>query len=130
MKKIITLFLTSALLLTACGGGAPVIDNETLDANPEVADISAAWQNLVDAAENEDCEAFLEGMRLSVDATEEDCPAAFEYLADYAGVEWSKTEWNASGGKAKIYEIDGGSITGLILNEATGVWGADEKFWE
>lgn len=130
MKKLITLILASSLLLTACGGAAPVIDGETLDANPEVAEISAAWQGLADAAANEDCEAFLEGIRLSVDATEEDCSAAFEYFADYAGVDWSKTEWNASGGKAKIYQVDSGSITGLILNESTGVWGADSKFWE
>lgn len=130
MKKLITLLLATSLLFTACGGGMSVIDDETLSANPELKDIAVAWQGMVDAAADQDCAVFLEGVRVSVNATEEDCPAAFEYLSDYAGVEWSKTEWNATGGKAKIYEIDGGSITGLILNEATGVWGADSKFWE
>lgn len=131
MKRIVSVLALSALFLTACGAGLSVIDSETLKTYPEVKGIATSWQHLVDAAKSEDCEKFLSYMRNSLLLTEEACPAAFEYFADGAPeIDWSKTEWTADGGKAKIFKLGSGSLSGFILNTATDVWGADTVFWE
>ncbi len=132
MKKFTALIILSALFLTACvGTSLTVIDDETLATYPELEDIAVAWEALADAAEAEDCEAFLAQMRSSLQLTEEDCPSAFEYYEDgVPPIEWEKTQWNADMGKAKIYEVNSGSITSFILNGATDVWGADTIFWD
>lgn len=129
MTKITSLIL-SALLLTACGQNYTVVDEETLDTNPELEGIVTAWQNLVDAGVNDDCDAVLEQMRSSLNMTEETCPEAFEYLKDAPEVDWSKTDWNESAGKAKIYKLNGGSITSFILDTSDDTWRADSFFWE
>jgi hypothetical protein len=128
MKKLTSLLIISALFLTACG--LTVIDSETLSSYPELKGPATSWQALSDAAQAEDCETFLGYMRASLQLTEEICPAVFEYFEDAPVVEWEKTEWNASGGKVKIYELDKGSITGMIHNTAEDTWGADTLFWE
>jgi hypothetical protein len=130
MKRIFLSLTIFTLLLTACGSSLTVIDGETLSSNPELKGVAESWQGIVDAAATQDCERFLSHMRSSLQLTEEDCTDAFEYLEDVPEIDWARTEWNSSGGKAKIYKMESGSLTGFILNEANDVWGADEKFWE
>jgi hypothetical protein len=131
MKKIAALTVLLTIALTACVGTSyTVIDSDTLTAHPELKGVVESWQGMVDAAEVDDCETFLSYMRVSLGLDEEACPNALEFMADAPPVDWEKTEWNSTGGKAKIYELESGSITGFILNEATGEWGADELFWE
>lgn len=128
MKKIAFLLL-STLLFTACGQTYTVADPETIEANPDLAGVIDSWQRLVDAGAEEDCAAILEQMRSSLNLTEEACPAAIEYLKNAPEVDWEKTDWNATGGKAKIYELDGGSITAFLLEESDDTWRADSAFW-
>lgn len=131
MKKIISLALLSTLLLAACGSKIDVATQEIIDAHPELEGPILAWQSLVDAAEKEDCETFLDGMRLSLQLTEESCPDAFAFFADHVpAIDWERTEWNADGGKAKIYEVESGSLTSFILDTAKNKWRADSQFWE
>ena len=131
MKRTLSILALSALFLTACGTRLSGIYSETLKTYPEVKGIATSWQNLVNAAEAEDCEKFLTYMRGSLLLTEEACPAAFEYFANGAPeIDWTKTEWTADGGKAKIFKAGSGSLSGFILNTATDVWGADTVFWE
>ena len=129
MKKIAFLLLGISLL-TACSQDYTVVDEETLDTNPELEGVVTAWQNLVDAGAEEDCDAVLEQMRSSLNMTEESCPEAFAYLKDAPEVDWSKTDWNESAGKAKIYKMNGGSITAFILDTSDDTWRADSFFWE
>lgn len=130
MKRLIALLTLGMLALTACGTSLTVIDSETLKAYPEVKGVAQSWQGMVDAAQANDCETFLSYMRLSLQLDEEACPAALAYMTDAPEIDWARTEWNATGGKARIYVVNGGGLTGFILNEATDVWGADEVFWE
>ena len=129
MKRI-SLFVLSALLLTACSSNLTVADKDTLKAYPELEGAIWAWQSMVDSAAAEDCKTFLENMRLTLKLTEEACPAAFKYFEEAPIVDWSRTDWSSSGGKAKIYEMGSGSIASFILNEADNSWRADEIFWE
>ena len=129
MKRI-ALFTLTALLLAACNSGLTVADKDVLKTYPELEGTIWAWQSMVDSADAEDCEAFLENMRITLNLTEEVCPAAFAYFEETPIVDWSRTDWSASGGKAKIYEMGGGSIASFINNEADGSWRADEVFWE
>ena len=129
MKRISFLVLFT-LLLTACGSSLTVADKDTLKEYPELEGTIWAWQSMVDSAAAEDCATFLENMRLTLDLTEEACPAAFEYFEETPLVDWSRTDWSSSGGKAKIYEMGGGSIASFIHNEADNSWRADEIFWE
>jgi len=131
MKKLFSLFILSTFLLTACGGGIEVADKVVMSEHPELEGVIGSWQAMVNAAEKEDCEAFLDYMRVASNSTVEDCPDAFEYMADGGPVvDWDRSEWNSTMGKVKIYKAESGSITSFILNEATDVWGADSKFWE
>lgn len=129
MNKIISLIL-GAFFLTACGQNYTVVDEETLNTNPELEGVVSAWQNLVDAGTDENCDAVLEQMRSSLNMTEESCPDAFEYLKTAPEVDWSKTDWNESAGKAKIYKMNGGSITSFILDTSDDTWRADSFFWQ
>lgn len=128
MKKI-SIFLATVALLTACTK-ITVADREILKNNPELKGPILAWQAMVDTAAEEDCEAFLETVRLTLKLTEEVCPAAFSYFENAPEVAWERTEWSTTNGKAKIYEKDGGSITSFILNEADDSWRSDQVFWE
>ena|GEM_PF-1545958 len=136
MKRIISLLtisaLTATLLLTSCGGpNVTVADDEIMKNHPELEGVIYAWQGLVDAAAADDCETFIAGMRLSTQTDETACPEALEFLTNKEPeIDWAATQWSSTMGKAKIYNSHGGSVTGYILNEATDVWGADEKFWE
>lgn len=90
-----------------------------------------AWEALVEAAEAKDCDAVLAQMRISLKLESEACPDIFEYFEDGApDIDWSRTEWSTTGGKAKIYELGSGSITSFIHNEADDTWKNDELFWE
>lgn len=131
MKKIAALTIIASLVLAACGSSLYVIDSETLKFYPEVEDLARDWQGLAEAAQAENCEAVEEYMRIATNFTEEDCSDVFEYFVEGAPeVDWAKTEWTSSMGKAKIFELEGGSIGGFVLNEAEGVWGAEDRFWE
>lgn len=129
MKRFTILFL-SALLLTACAPKLTVADKDILKEYPELEGTIWAWQSMVDSTAAEDCAGFLENMRITLDLTEEVCPAAFDYFKEAPVVDWSRTDWSTSGGKAKIYEMGGGSIASFILNESDNSWRADEVFWE
>lgn len=131
MKSFLSLLLGTALLLTACStSNLSVADPEILDTHPELEGPILAWQGMVDAAAEEDCAAFLEYMRITLKLTEEVCPAAFEYLEKAPEVNWERTDWSTSGGKAKIYSVEGGSITSFIHNEADDSWRSDQLFWQ
>lgn len=131
MNKLISLTILSTLLLAACGTSIDVADKETIKANPDLKGAIHAWQGLVDAAEDEDCEAFLDNIRKTIGVTEADCPAAFAYFAGGAPiVDWDKTDFNSTGIKAKIYEMDRGSITSFIHDTSSDEWRAETVFWE
>lgn len=131
MKRFFALIFLSGLLLTSCGGPSySVAEPEVLKEYPELVGAINTWQAMVDAADSEDCTAFLDAMRISLKLTDEVCPAAFEYLNDVPQVDWSRTEWSSTGGKAKIYKFEGGSITSFIHNEADDSWRSDTIFWE
>lgn len=129
MKALSTL-LALSLLLTACGTSINVADKETIDAYPELKPVMLAWQGLVEAATEKNCTATLEYMRLTLKVDEEACPDIFAYFETVPEIDWARTDWSSSGGKAKIYELDGGSIASFIHNEADDSWRSDEKFWE
>ncbi len=130
MKKLISLSILTSLLLAACSS-VDVADKEIIKANPDLKGAIHAWQGLVDAAEAEDCEEFMNHMRKTIGMTEEDCPAAFAYFADGAPiVEWEKTDFSTTGIKAKIYEDGSGSITSFIHDTANNEWRSELKFWE
>jgi hypothetical protein len=132
MKRITSLLIFSAILLTACGGqNITVADPEVMNEYPEQKGIIQAWQTIVDAAESGDCETFLSQTRLTLKLEEADCVPAFEFMNSRdLIIDWSRTEWSTGNGKAKIYELEKGSLTSLVLNSATDVWGIEEVFWE
>lgn len=129
MKRFYLIAVLS-LILSGCGNSLTVIDSETLNKYPELEGAATAWQSMVDSAEAKDCIGFLENMRLTLKLTEDVCPAAFAYFEEAPVVDWGRTEWSSTGGKAKIYEMDSGSITSFIHNEADDSWRSDEIFWE
>lgn len=128
MKKLISLAALT-LLLTACNSYT-VATSDDLKNNPELEPVVATWQDMVDAGNSEDCSAVLDGLRKSLSITEESCPVIFAYLQDAPTVDWSRTDWNADGGKAKIYAENGASITSFIYDTRDEKWRADTKFWE
>ena len=128
MKRL-SLFFTFSLLLTACNS-LSVIDSDVLSKYPELEGPATTWQAMVDSAEAQDCTAFLDTMRLTLNLTEEVCPDVFAYFENTPIVDWQRTDWSTTGGKAKIYEMGGGSITSFIHNEADDSWRSDELFWE
>lgn len=131
MKKLTSLLALSALFFTACGSAITVADKETIKAYPELEGAMLTWQGMVEAVQANDCAAFLEGMRLTLQLDETVCEAAFDYFSDgVPEVDWARSDWSTSGGKVKIYKKDGGSITSFILNEADDSWRADDIFWE
>lgn len=132
MKKILFISLIiCTLLLTACGRQRiTVADPATVKAYPEIVPVILAWQGMVEAAVNEDCAGFLGYMRITLKLDESVCPAVFDYFSTVPDVDWERTDWSTSGGKAKIYKMNGGSITSFIHNEADDSWRSDEIFWE
>jgi len=129
MKRL-SFFIAFSLFLTACGSSLSVIDSDTLSKYPELEGTATAWQSMVDSAAAQDCDTFLTNMRLTLKLTSEVCPAAFAYFENAPVVDWQRTDWSSTGGKAKIYEMGGGSITSFIHNEADDSWRSDEIFWE
>lgn len=130
MKALSTL-LALTLLLTACGTSISVATDEEIKAYPELKPVMLAWQGLTEAATEKDCTTTLEYFRLTLKVDEESCPDIFAYFEEgVPEIDWARTDWSASGGKAKIYKLDGGSIASFIHNEADDSWRADEKFWE
>ncbi len=131
MKALFPSLLMLSLLLTACGSSINVATDEEIDAYPEAKPVMLAWQGLSEAAQAKDCTTTLEYIRITLDVEEADCPAIFAYFEDEVPeVDWSRTDWSSSNGKAKIYAKDGGSITSFIHNEADDSWRTDERFWE
>jgi hypothetical protein len=131
MKTKFAFLLSLTVLLAACGSDIDVATEEEVNEYEDQEPVMLAWQGLVEAAEAKDCETLLTYMRNSLNVTGEVCPDIYEYFKDGAPViDWSRTDWSTSGGKAKIYEKEGGSVTSFIHNEADDTWKTDEKFWE
>ena len=131
MKARFSLLLLFTLLLTACGGAITVATPEEIEAYPEAEGAMRTWQGIVDSVEAKDCETLLTYTRLTLNVEGDACPDIYAYFEDEVPVvDWSRTDWSTSGGKAKIYEKDGGSITSFIHNEKDDSWRTDEKFWE
>jgi len=129
MKK--TLFaLLATVLLTACGNSYTVATPDDLKDHPELEGVVATWQEMVDAAGNNDCATILTHVRQNLAVTTESCDALVAYLNEAPAVDWARTDWTADKGKAKIYETNGASITGFILDTKKDVWGADSLFWQ
>jgi hypothetical protein len=128
MKKLFAL-LSLPLLLTACTSYTVATD-EDLKNHPELKEVIDTWQTMVDAGAEDDCQTVLDHMRKSLALTDEVCDAALAYLKEAPAIDWDRTDWNATGGKAKIYQENGPSVTGFILDGHTNVWGADTLFWE
>lgn len=129
MKRIIALTALMALGLTACGTNFTVATPEDVDAYPDAVGIMESWQVMVDSAAADDCDGFQEYARNEVGMEEGNCTDAFEYMTDAPEIDWSKTQWDGTKGKGKIYELDKGGITGFILNESDDVWRFDTAFW-
>lgn len=129
MKRLIALMAVLSLGLTACGSNLSVATPDDVDAYPEALGIMEAWQEMVDASTDNDCDLFQEYARNSVGMEAGDCTDAFEYMADAPEIDWSKTQWDASNGKGKIYEAGKGDITSFILNESDGEWRFDSAYW-
>lgn len=127
MKKIAFALLTT-VLLTACGGYT-VATEEELKNHPEQEGVIDTWQQMVDAGAGDDCQTVLDHMRKTLAVTEESCDAALAYLKDAPTIDWSRTDWSTGGGKAKIYQENGASVTGFILDTKDNVWRADTIFW-
>lgn len=131
MKAFLPTLLAMSLFVTACSSGITVADKDTINEFPEQKPVMLAWQGLTEAAEAKDCEKVLTYFRITLNVEGESCPDIYTYFKDGAPeVDWSRTDWSASQGKAKIYAVDGGSITSFIHNEADDSWRSDEKFWE
>ena len=126
-----TLLVAMTLLITACNSSITVADPETISEYPEQKPVMLAWQGLAQAAADKDCETLVTYFRITLNVEGELCPEIYAYFDGGApSVDWSRTDWSASNGKAKIYELDGASITSFIHNEADDSWKSDEKFWE
>lgn len=120
----------TTLFLTGCGGAdLSGVDKETLDSHPRLEEVADTWEVMQTAAANEDCATLLSYMRKSLNLTEEACPAAYDYFASVQPVDWGKTAWSTGDGKAKIYELDKGSITSFIYDGRDEIWRADDEFW-
>lgn len=131
MKAFFSTLSLAALFLSACGTSVSVAEPSVVKEYPEQKPVMLAWQTIVEAAEAKNCELLLGQMRISLQLEAEACPDIYEYFEDGApDVDWSRTDWSTTGGKAKIYELGGGSITSFIHNEADGTWKNDELFWE
>lgn len=127
MKALLSSFLILSLSFAACGG-SDVASNEDMNAYPEQEPLMNTWQALTDAANDEDCEEVMSHMRDNLNVVEEDCEAIFTYFQEeQPEVEWSRTDWSATNEKAKIYELDGGSLTSFVKKD--GEWLVDENFW-
>jgi hypothetical protein len=130
MKRIITFISLLALGLTACGGPTlTVATPEEVAEYPEQVGIMETWQLMVNAAEENDCDAFQEFARNSVLMEEGDCTESFEYMLDAPGIDWSKTQWDANQGKGKVYEEGKGGLTSFIFAEKDDTWRFDTAFW-
>lgn len=133
MKKIVSLVLALSLVLAACGPTKiNVATPQEVEDYPELRPVMRAWQEMILAAETQDCELFLSHMRLASGAREEDpeCTEAFIYMMDAPEIDWTRSEWHTSGILVKIYEKDSGSLTSFIHNTRTDVWGAETMFWD
>lgn len=131
MKAYLPTLLAMSLFVTACSSDITVADKETIKAYPEQKPVMLAWQGLTEAVEAKDCETVLTYFRITLNVEGESCPDIYAYFeGGVPVVDWSRTDWSASEGKAKIYAADGGSITSFIHNEADDSWRSDEKFWE
>ena len=133
MKNITKIALSVAMmtLLAGCGSGPDLtgIEQYTINLHPAITGLATDWQALQAAAQDEDCTAVLSYMRKSLNVTEENCPAIYDYFKNAPEVDWNKTEWSTDDGKAKIYEMDKGSITTLILDTKANVWRVEGDFW-
>lgn len=131
MKRFLALTLLSTLLLSACMGeqlSEDTISAEDLAATPELEEPALAWQGLVDAYQAGDCEAAMEELHRQIEVDDE-CAALFGYFDDNGvpTIEWSRSDWNATGIKVKVYELDGPSIGSFAL--VNGEWKVEKAFW-
>ncbi|MFA5855062.1 MAG: hypothetical protein WC846_02090 [Candidatus Gracilibacteria bacterium] len=134
MKKTIVAMLSllsiAALLLTSCGGpDLTGVDQSTINLHSKTPELVQTWQTIEKAAQGKDCATILSYMRKSLNLTEQSCPAAYDYFKNAPEVDWNKTDWTADEGKAKIYELDKGSITSLIYDGRDEIWRVDTEFW-
>lgn len=127
MKKLLP-FALLALIFTSCNSYT-VATSEDLKNHPELTDVIATWQTMVDAGQSEDCQTILDHMRKTLALTDEVCDAALAYLKEAPAIDWDRTDSNLDGGKVKIYKTDGASVTGFILDTRDNVWRADTVFW-
>lgn len=127
MKKLLSLAALT-LLLTSCSSYT-VATSDDLKNNPEQVPVIDTWQQMVDAANSGDCQTILDHMRKSLSLKDDSCDAAIAYLKDAPVIDWSRTNWSTEGGKAKIYQENGASISGFILDTKEGTWRADTIFW-
>lgn len=120
----------TALILTGCNkADLGDVDSAILDEHPRLQELADTWETMKEAALNKDCETLLSYTRSSLNLTEESCPVAYEYFAEAPEIDWAKTAWSTEDGKAKIYEMDKGSITSFIFDGRYKIWRADSEFW-
>lgn len=87
-----------------------------------------AFEILVHAATEKDCETFLGLMTERLELTEKDCfSAALELGAGAPEIDWEATEYD--GDSAKIMMVGGRTLTTMIQGEG-GLWRADTVFWK
>lgn len=131
MKRILALSLSAALLLSACGGtklDESIISKEVLKAQPDLAGPAATWQRIVNAHAAGDCDAATAELYKDLRNTEP-CEALFEYMDDEVPqIEWARTDWNANAIKAKVYELDAGSLGSFRIEN--GEWKLESAIWE
>lgn len=128
MKRFFALTLLSSLLLSACGGGELAdVDSEVLDANPELKEVSAAWEHVTEAVLSEDCEDFFAHTLARSNFNEVQCKSAKTYLENNEIiVDWEKAEFNGNRTRVKLSDEEGELAYFELVDSE---WLLETNFW-
>jgi len=132
MKRFIAFSLFSSLFLTACGTSLDVADPAVFDEYPELEPVAEAWQDLVNAAEKQNCEALDELMRKELFFDLEECEAVYAWFEENPNLEvdWERSEWNGTGLKVELHQVNEGDFASLLFDSSTDLWQVGDRFWE
>ncbi len=128
MKRLFAVVGT-LFLLTACNSVEELgVSKEVMNANPEIKDLSLAWDQITYAAQTQDCEAFLSHTLSDSGITESDCKEAGRALEEgIPSIDWERSEFNGDRSRVKLYQMEEGDLAYFVLEDKK--WFLENDFW-